>query len=370
MRAEQGDFARTVLGVLFICLLIGASALIVKPFVGAGIWAGTIVVATWPLLLTLQRVFGGRRTPAVAVMTLLLLLVVIVPIGGVIGVLVSSAHRLAANPDVLANLTIPPPPAALHDVPLVGPDLAEKWGAWSAMSRDELAAVLQPYVADTVKWVIAKAGSAGRLLVQLLLTVIIASVLYAKGEGAAAGLRAFGRWLGGARGQDAVILAGRAIRGVALGVVVTALVQSGLAGLGLFVAGVPFALALTGLALVLCIAQVGPALILLPAIGWLFTRGDTGSAILLVVFAIPAVLLDNVLRPVLIRKGADLPLLLVFTGVIGGIVTLGLIGVFVGPVVLAVAYTLLSEWSREEEPARAAPAADAAPAEATAGAAR
>jgi predicted PurR-regulated permease PerM len=140
------------------------------------------------------------------------------------------------------------------------------------------------------------------------------------------------------------VLAGQAIRGVALGVVVTAVGQSGLAGIGLAIAGVPFAGALTVLALVLCIAQVGPILVLLPAIVWLYGSGQAGWGTFLLVWTIPIVTLDNVVRPILIKKGADLPLLLIFTGVIGGLVSFGLIGIFVGPVVLAVSHTLLEAW--------------------------
>ena len=146
-----------------------------------------------------------------------------------------------------------------------------------------------------------------------------------------------------------VRLAGQAIRGVALGVVVTAVVQSLLAGLGLLVAGIPFAAPLTALAFILCIAQVGPILVLAPAVAYLFWSGQTGWGAFLLVWTIVVGTMDNVLRPVLIKKGADLPLVLVFAGVLGGLMTFGLIGIFVGPVVLAVAHTLLEAWAKEAD---------------------
>jgi predicted PurR-regulated permease PerM len=135
---------------------------------------------------------------------------------------------------------------------------------------------------------------------------------------------------------------------VALGVVVTALVQTVLAGVGLAMAGVPFAAVLTAVILLLCIAQLGPVLVLAPAVIWLFWTDATGWGTALLIWTVIVGMLDNVLRPMLIRKGADLPLLLIFAGVIGGLIAFGIIGLFVGPVVLAVSYTLLKEWMNEQ----------------------
>ena len=145
------------------------------------------------------------------------------------------------------------------------------------------------------------------------------------------------------------MLAGRAVRGVALGVVVTAIVQSVFSGVALAVAGVPFAMLLTGVMFLTCIAQVGPVPVLVPAIIWLYWKDSYGWMAFLVVCTVIVIALDNVLRPILIRKGADLPLILIFAGVIGGLLTFGLIGIFVGPVVLAITYTLLEQWVLEEQ---------------------
>jgi len=145
-----------------------------------------------------------------------------------------------------------------------------------------------------------------------------------------------------------VRLAAQAIRGVALGVVVTALVQSVLGGIGLAVAGVPFAAILTAVMFIFSVAQVGAVPVLIPAVIWLYWSGSTGWGTFLLIVTVAVGTLDNFLRPILITKGADLPLLLVFSGVVGGLVSLGLIGIFVGPVVLAVAYTLLGAWINEE----------------------
>ena len=160
-------------------------------------------------------------------------------------------------------------------------------------------------------------------------------------------MRRFGRRLAGERGDNVVQLAGKAIRGVALGVVLTAFVQALLGGIGLWVAGVPFAAVLTAVMFMLAVAQIGAVPVLVCALVWLWFQGSTGWFVALLVWTIIVGSMDNVLRPILIKKGADLPLLLIFAGVIGGLVSFGLLGLFVGPVVLAVAYTLLDAWVSE-----------------------
>jgi predicted PurR-regulated permease PerM len=182
---------------------------------------------------------------------------------------------------------------------------------------------------------------------QFLLTVVISAILYMNGEAAARWVRRFGRRLAGERGDHVVRLAGQAIRGVALGVVVTALVQSVLGGIGLAITGVPFAAVLTAVMFMLALAQIGPLPVLVGGLVWLWWQGHTAWFVVLLIVTIAAGSLDNILRPILIRKGADLPLLLIFAGVIGGLFAFGLLGLFVGPVLLAVAYTLLDSWVSE-----------------------
>jgi predicted PurR-regulated permease PerM len=134
-----------------------------------------------------------------------------------------------------------------------------------------------------------------------------------------------------------------------MGVVLTALIQTALAGIGLGVAGIPFAGFLTAVVLVLCVAQIGPLLVLIPAVIWLFWTDQSAWGAVLLVWSIVVGVLDNVLRPLIIRRGADLPLLLIFAGVIGGLIAFGIVGLLVGPVALAVAYTLLKEWMADRE---------------------
>ena len=358
---RSSDLTRTTLAVLFIGGLIVAAFWVLRPFLGAIVWATLIVVPTWPMMLRVQARLRNRRSYAVAVMTLALLLVLVAPLMLAIGTVVENADVLAGWGRSLAYLSLPPPPEWAARLPLVGDKLVQLWEQFAGSGIQELTARAAPYAGSVGKWFAAEIGGVGLVLVQFLLTVVIAAILYATGEDAAATALRFGRRLGGERGEQAVRLAGEAIRGVALGVVVTAVVQSLLGGIGLAISGVPFAALLTGLMLFLCLAQLGPTLVLAPAVIWLYWTGNTVWGTVLLVFAIVAGTIDNVVRPILIRMGADLPLLLIFAGVIGGLISLGLIGIFVGPVVLAVAYKLLQDWLNDERPS-------AVPAEGTTGA--
>ena len=194
-----------------------------------------------------------------------------------------------------------------------------------------------------IKWFAAQLGSVGVLLLKSLLTVLLAAAMYVGGERATQRLFRFGHKLAGSGGENAIYLAGQTIRGVALGVVVTAIAQSLFGGIGLII-GVPLAGALTGAMLLLSIAQIGVSPVLGTVAAWLYWIGESAWGTFMLVWMIVAGTMDNCLRPVLIRKGADLPLLLVFAGVVGGLVAFGFIGIFVGPVILAVADKRLIAW--------------------------
>jgi predicted PurR-regulated permease PerM len=218
------------------------------------------------------------------------------------------------------------------------------WERVAAVGIQEAGTRAAPYVGGVIVWFAAQLGSIGVLLVEFLLTVILAAAMYANGEFATQRLLRFGRRLAGEGGENAVFLAGQTIRGVALGVVVTSLAQTIFSALGLAIAGVPFLAVLTGAMFFLSVAQIGILPVLGSAVAWLYWSGDSGWGTFLLVWTIVAVTMDNFLRPILIKKGADLPLLLVFAGVVGGLLAFGLIGIFVGPVVLAVADALLTAW--------------------------
>jgi predicted PurR-regulated permease PerM len=342
------DIARAALQLLALGALIASSFWIVRPFLVAFTWATMIVVATWPVLLRVQAGLGGRRFLAVASMTAALLLILVVPLYLGIETVVDNAARIADWSRSLTTRAVPPLPAWVETVPLVGARIAGRWQQFMTARPEELAARVSPYASAAALWFVGRVGSIGMLLLQFLLTVIIAAILYGRGEAVARGADRFARRLMGPRGEDAVHLAGQAIRGVALGVVVTAILQTTASGVGLAVVGVPFASILTAVIFMLCVAQVGPGLVLIGVVVWVYsTRGGVwGTGFL--VWAIFCSTFDNFVRPLLIKQGADLPLLLIFAGVIGGLLAFGVIGLFIGPVVLAVAYTLLVDWVSQD----------------------
>jgi predicted PurR-regulated permease PerM len=354
MSEERSDITRIVLAVLFIVALIGSSVWIMRPFLGATIWAATIVVATWPLMTSLQRWLWRKRSLAVAVMTLLLLCVLVVPLTFAAITVISHVDDLVAWAGSLSDFKIPAPPEWLAELPLIGGKAMELWEGVAAAGIQDVTIRAAPYAGGLIRWFAAQLGSVGVLLAEFLLTVILAATMYAGGEAAAARLLRFGWRLAGRGGESAVLLAGQTIRGVALGVVVTAITQALFGGLGLFIAGVPFASLLTAAMLLLAIAQIGVIPVLGSAVIWLYWSGDSTWGTFLLVWTVIAGTMDNFLRPILIRKGADLPLLLVFAGVIGGLIAFGLIGIFVGPVVLAVADKLLMAWIDDDAEQRIA----------------
>jgi len=344
MSEIQRDLTRTTLAILCILLLTAASFWVLRPFLAATVWAIMIVVATWPLLRSLEHRLGDRRGLAVTAMTLALLLLLVIPLGLAVATIASHTTDIANLVSSMAGKGLPQPPEWVATLPLVGSKIAAFWTDLADAGTQALLARLAPYGAVTGKWVLGQVGGMGFMLVQFLLIVALSAILYANGEEGAAQARRFGHRLAGERGENSVILAGQAIRGVALGVGVTAIVQTVLSGIGLAIAGVPYASLLAAVILMFCIAQLGPGLILFSVVGWMYWTGDTGWASFMLVWSLVVTSLDNILRPMLIKKGADLPLLLIFSGVIGGMLGFGLIGIFVGPVVLAVTYTLLQSW--------------------------
>lgn len=348
-RYEGGDLARIVLAVLTIGALMAATFWILQPFLGAIIWAVMIVVATWPAMLAVQKRAGNRRWVAVTAMSFILLLVLIVPLSAAIGTVVVHVDDILAWVKTLRDFKLPPAPTWLPDVPLVGERLVRLWDEVAVQGMQVLAVKVAPYASGLTAWFVSQIGSFGALFIQFLLTVIAAAVLYGYGEDAADWALRFGARTGGERGEAAVRLSAQAIRSVARGVVVTAIVQALVGGIGLWIAGVPFATLLTALMFLLAVAQIGAVPVLAAAVIWLYWSGSAGWGTFLLVVTVIAGALDNVLRPLLIKQGAaELPLLLIFLGVIGGLIAFGLIGIFVGPLVLAVTYTLLRAWLHDD----------------------
>lgn len=349
METERpGGLVRNMLAVLFIGALIASSIWILRPFLPALIWATLLVVSTWPLMLGVQERLWNRRGLAVLVMTAALVLIVIIPMALVAAAIVDNAAVMGERLHDLSLTRIPGPPDWVIDIPIVGTRLSDEWQSIAILSTDDLYRYAEPWAATVGKWLITKAGTLLLFFVHLLLTVILSALLYYRGENVAASVRRFGQRLAGDAGEQAVTLAGQAVRAVAMGVIVTALIQTLLGGIGLFFAGVPLVAFLTAVMLVLAIAQIGATPVLVLAVAWLYWHDDFVAATVLLIWTLFVGSIDNVIRPVLIKRGAHLPLLLIFAGVAGGLLGFGVVGLFVGPVILAVSYTLLIGWIRDE----------------------
>ncbi len=340
------DLPKLIFGLLSIILMIAACFWVLSPFILGFVWAGMMVIATWPLLLKIEARLWHKRWLAALTMVSLILLLFVIPLGILIGSIIQNSSPLLDIAKSPASLTLPNL-EWLNEIPMVGKKAYYAWHSLVASGGNALLAKVQPYLGQAAGWFAIQAINAGRFIFHLMLMLLFSGLLYLKGEAAMLAIRHFAIRLAGIRGDAAVILAAQSIRAVALGVVVTALVQAIVGGIGLALSGISFAAILTVLLFICCVAQLGPLLIMIPSVIWLFWTGDNTWGIILTVWAAVVATMDGVLRPWLIKMGADLPMVLILVGVIGGILSFGMIGLFIGPVVLAVSYSLLNAWMNE-----------------------
>lgn len=350
---EAHDLSRSVLLVLFILGLTVGCLLILRPFLTALIGAATIAISTWPMLLGLERRLAGRRGLAIAGMMALLAIAILAPVYFGAVATVQGAGALSAWVQDLPHRTLPALPDWLVGVPLLGPRLERAWGELAAGGGEGIKARLSDHTGEILRWLMGRLGNLAGMLVEVLVTLGITGLLYARGEHVAAVLLRFARRLAGTHGEQAARLAALATRGVGLGVVLTPLIQSILAGIGMAVAGVPRVGLLSIAVLLSCLAQAGPIPPLLIPVIWLYARGALLPAGGLLAWALVVHISGPVVRPLLIRRGVDLPMVLIISGVIGGVVAFGAVGLFIGPVLLAVATTLLQSWMAEDADGRA-----------------
>jgi predicted PurR-regulated permease PerM len=343
----KSDLTRTILAIFSIGVLAAATLWVLRPFLPALVWATLIVVPTWGPMRAIERFLWGSRVLAVAVMTSVLVLALLVPLSAATITIVANSDTIIGWTRSLDTLQLPAAPPWLEQLPLVGSQVATAWNDIAVRGLDELAHRVAPYAQQVLVWFLGELRSLGLLALQFVLTVIITAALYGTGERVVEYVRRFGWRLAGEHGERVVALAGQAIRGVALGIVVTAFIQAVLGGIGFAIAGIPFAAVFTVLMFILAVAQIGAAPVVALAALWLFRRGDINWAIAMGFWTIVVGGIDNIIRPVLIRRGLDLPLLLIFAGVIGGLLAFGLAGLFIGPVVLAVSFTLMKAWIGE-----------------------
>lgn len=331
--------------------------LLVRPFIPIVIWSAVLTVALYPIFDWMAGRFGGRRRLAAALITALGLLVVVGPATW-LGVGVIEGLRTLAEQIDSGALWVPPPPEALKNWPLIGAPAYDFWEQASTNLRSALAELV-PQLKPLGELALDATKSASAGIFKFLVSVVIAGFLFSPGPSIVRAVKTAATRIDSRRAEHFVELAGSTIRTVSRGVIGVSLLQAALGGLGLQLAGVPGASLLTLCILVLAIVQIGPLLVVAPSIFWSWMEMPTLSALLFTVCMLAVTFVDNVLKPIVIARGLTTPMLVIIVGVIGGVLVHGVIGLFLGPVVLAVAWELLSAWSSES--AAASPAIEPLP---------
>lgn len=323
-------------------LLVGACFWILAPFLMAVAWGAIIAVAVYPVFRWLVPRLGGRETMAASVVTVLLLAILIVPSVMLAGSLWGGAQAIADEAQSGA-LKVPPPPEGIASWPVVGEDLYATW----AQASQNLESVLQrftPEIRKLTTWLISTAAGTGFTLLQFLLSIAIAGVLLARGDSAADAANQFATRLAGTEGEKYAAIAATTVQSVTRGILGVALIQALLAGLGFLLVGLPAAGLLTLVCLIVGIMQLPLAVITIPAVLYVVSTAGTVTSVLFIIWNILITPADNVLKPLLLGRGAPVPTIVIFLGSLGGFVAAGLIGLFVGAVILSLGFILYEGW--------------------------
>lgn len=337
-----------ILTLAVLTVLIVGCFFVLRPFLTALAWAAILCTTTWPLHLRLKAALRGRAGLAAAGMVVLLSLLMLAPflIAGV--TIADNADQLVAWGRAAIAAGPPEPPAWVAGLPLVGSTASAYWAS-VAHDTAQLLRLLSNYLEPMRKFALATGASLLGGLLQLALSIFIAWFMFRDGDAIVERLQAATHRIAGARGAQLAYVAGATVRGVVLGILGTALVQGVIAAIGFWIAGIDAAPLLGLLTFVLSPVPIGPPLVWIPAALWLIHGGETGWGIFLLAWGMLAVsTIDNVIKPLIISRGADLPFVLVLLGVLGGAIAFGAIGVFLGPVLLAVGYALVVEWAATE----------------------
>lgn len=350
MEAHANDVGRgdRRLGLAALAVVAAGCLLVLAPFLSTLLWAIIIAYSTWGLFECLTRMVRGRVQLAAALMTLLLAAVLVGPFLIVGMSLGENTEALSQAIQRLKDRGVATPPDWLAGLPLVGEKLGDLWSNLAA-DTGRLLGYVKQFAAPVGKWLVDAGIAFGAGLLHLSLSVLIAYFLYRDGDYVAARFREVMRRIGGGRAHHLVDLAGNTVKGVVHGILGSALAQGLVAGIGFWVAGIPGPFLLGLITCFLALIPVGPALIWVPATLWLFHQNETGWAIFMGVWGVLVISgIDNVVKPYLISRGGALPFIFVLLGVLGGALSFGVIGIFLGPTLLAVGYAILKEWTQSK----------------------
>lgn len=326
-------------------ILVIGCYVVIRPFLSALLWASILCFSTWPLYKWLETRLKGRSTLAATTMTVLIALVLLAPFVAVGFNMADNVAKFVSTVREALHEGVPDPPAWVAQIPWIG-NWAEDYWQELAHNPEKLTEELRSFF-DTWKGRLANFGAdVGRGIFQLSLSVFIAFFLYRDGAAVAEKVSGAAQRITGDRTQQLLGVVGGTVKGVVYGLLGTALAQGILAGIGFWIAGVPAPFLLGLLTFFLSLVPMGPPLVWIPAAVWLLYTGHVGWAIFLAIWGTALVSsVDNFLKPYLISRGSKLPFVLVFMGVLGGVVAFGFIGIFLGPTLLAVAYSVLQEWT-------------------------
>jgi predicted PurR-regulated permease PerM len=333
------------IGWIVLFVLLAGCLLVLRPFISALLWAVVLCSSSWPVYSRLLGWLGNRRTLAALVMTLGMILIILLPFLIVGTTLADNVQDLTAATNRMIADGPPAPPAWLLKVPVVGQSATDYWQSLAA-DTSKIWPEAQPLIEHASSWLLKVGLALGGGLIQLALSIFVAFFLFRDGMAVGGRLINAVERIGGERGKHLLTVAGNTVRGVVYGILGTALAQAVVAGIGFVIAGVPGAALLALLTFFASIVPVvGTALTWLPASLWLFHQGSTGWGIFMLVWGFGVANLDNIVKPWLISQGCDMPFILIFFGVLGGALTFGFIGVFLGPTLLAVGFRLVEEWN-------------------------
>jgi len=352
-RTPTSIAVEVAINLLVIFLILGWCLHILSPFLGVVVWGGVIAIAVYPLFLRMKSAFGGRGKLAIAAFVLLSFGIVIAPLWSFGGSVVSAATELRANFES-GSVSVPQPADKVRDWPVVGERV---YAAWSSASTNLEAFVAEHHdqVRNVTAAALSKAASAGMEALLFLVSILIAAAFLANADGASVVMGRLGRRLSQSQGDALLAMGVATVRSVAVGVLGVAVIQALLAGIGLVLAGVPAAGIFVLLVLVVAVAQLPPILVLLPIAIYVFSVQSTTVAVAFLVWSFLVSFSDAVLKPLLLGRGVDAPMLVVLLGAIGGMITSGIIGLFVGAVVMSVGYKLFIAWLATGEGGEAGP---------------
>jgi predicted PurR-regulated permease PerM len=323
---------------------------ILQPFIAPVLWGIIIAVAIFPIYDWLVGALRGRRGLAATLITLLIFVVLMVPAIMLTTLLVENVMTLAQEVRH-KELAIPLPPDSVREWPLIGEAVAHFWNL-AATNLAGALKLVQPQLTAMGAWLLDVAARAGFGVIMFVFAIVIAGFLLAFSASGHRIVHGVSRRLVGERGEDLANTAEATIRSVARGVLGVAVIQAMLAGLGFMVAGVPAAGIWALLCLITATVQIGVGPVVIPVIVYMFATGDTLTAVLFLIWNALIMVLDNILKPLLLGRGVDVPMVVIFLGSIGGLLLSGIVGLFLGAIVLALGYKLFQTWLNMESPVR------------------